>query len=49
MRGAGVIEYRSYEDMKDALRQLHDTELRGSYVKLYEVSSQPAWPGPSHC
>jgi hypothetical protein len=34
---AGVIEYRTYDDMKEAIRMLHDTELRGSYVKLREV------------
>jgi hypothetical protein len=34
---AGVIEYRTYEDMKDALRLLQDQELRGTYVRVFEV------------
>jgi len=34
---AGVIEYRSYDDMQEALRTLHNRELRGNVVKLYEV------------
>lgn len=33
----GHVEYRSYEDVKEALRHLHDTELKGSYIKIYEV------------
>eukprot|EP00952_Eustigmatos_sp_NYUAD-ZCMA_P001068 4647-Eustigmatos_ZCMA.PRE.1 len=35
---AGVVEYRTLDDMKDAMRLLHDTELRGPHVKLYEVT-----------
>lgn len=36
--GLGIIEYHTYEDMKTALRQLHNTEMRGVVVQVFEVS-----------
>jgi len=34
----GIIEYHGREDMMEALRQIHNTELRGVVVQVYEVS-----------
>lgn len=36
--GVGIIEYHRREDMMEALRQIHNTELRGVVVQVYEVS-----------
>lgn len=35
--GIGIVEYHTHEDMRTALRQLHNTELRGVVVQVYEV------------
>jgi len=35
-KGSGVVEFRTYDDMKRALRKLNDTELDGNYIKLSE-------------
>ncbi|KAJ3088869.1 serine arginine-rich splicing factor [Quaeritorhiza haematococci] len=37
--GEGVVEYSSYEDMKNAIRKLDDTELKGKRIYLRE-----RWP-----
>lgn len=35
--GLGIIEYHRYDDMMEALRIIHNTELRGTIVQVYEV------------
>jgi len=36
-KGYGVVEYKSYDDMRYAIRKLDDTELEGSYIRVREV------------
>jgi arginine/serine-rich splicing factor 4/5/6 len=40
-RGApyGVVEFRTYDEMKRAIRKLDNTELNGSYIYMKEVLS----------
>ncbi|CAG8576583.1 9083_t:CDS:2, partial [Scutellospora calospora] len=40
--GEGVVEFSSYEDMKNAIRKLDDTELKGKHIILREAPSPPA-------
>ncbi|CAG8531576.1 1106_t:CDS:2 [Acaulospora colombiana] len=35
--GEGVVEFSSYEDMKNAIRKLDDTELKGKRIILREA------------
>ncbi|CAG8458885.1 11291_t:CDS:2 [Funneliformis caledonium] len=37
--GEGVVEFSSYEDMKNAIRKLDDTELKGKRIILREAPS----------
>lgn len=36
-KGYGIVEFRSYEDMKDAIRRLNDTRLGSNYIYIKEV------------
>ncbi|CAG8748085.1 18175_t:CDS:2, partial [Dentiscutata erythropus] len=40
--GEGVVEFSSYEDMKNAIRKLDDTELKGKRIILREAPTPPA-------
>ena len=33
-----VVEFASYEDMKNAIKKLDDTDLNGRKIRLFEVS-----------
>lgn len=34
--GEGIVEFASYEDMKNAIRKLHDTDLNGRNIKIIQ-------------
>lgn len=36
-KGYGIVEYRTYDDMKYAIRKLNDTTLEGSRINVREV------------
>ena len=39
-RGEGVVEFANYDDMKNALEKLDDTELNGKKIKLSEATAR---------
>lgn len=47
--GVGIIEYHRREDMIEALSLIHNTELRGVVVQVYEVSGEYCDGRPGNC